>query len=83
MTITDLKNYAEKMNRDYSPTDRFNVTLTRKSLTYIEAYLRDRKASLEKALADPKIKPGKASNRGLEYGMVTEALQTIEKAKEL
>lgn len=83
MTITNLKNYAEKMNRDYSPTDRFYVTLTRKSLAYIEAYLRDRKASLEKALADPKIKPRKASNRGLEYGMVTEALQTIEKAKEL
>lgn len=83
MTITDLKSYAEKMNKEHSPTDRFSVTLTRDALTYIGAILRDRKASLEKALADPKIKPSKAANRGLEYGMVTEALQTIEKAKEL
>lgn len=83
MTITDLKNYAEKMNKDCSPTDRFNVTLTRNALTYIGAILRDRKASLEQSLADPKIKPAKAANRGLEYGMVTEALLTIEKAKEL
>lgn len=83
MTITDLKNYAERMNREHSPTDRFNVTLTRNALTYITAYLRDRKASLEKALTDPKIKPTKAANRSLEYGFVTEALLTIEKAKEI
>lgn len=83
MTITDLKTYAEKMNREHSPSDRFNVTLTRAAITYIGAFLRDRKASLEHSLSDPKIKPAKAANRGLEYGFVTEALLTIEKAKEL
>ncbi len=83
MTITDLKNYAERINREHSPIDRFNVTLTRNALTYIAAYLRDRKASLEKVLTDPNIKPAKAAKRALEYGMVTEALETIEKAKEI
>lgn len=83
MTITDLKTYAARMNRTYSPTDRFEVTLTRNALTYIIAFLRDRKAALEQSLADPKIKPSKAANRSVEYGYVTEALQTIENAKEL
>lgn len=83
MTITDLKNYAERINRETSPSDKFAVTLTRDALTYIGAILRDRKASLEQSLADKKIKPSKAANRALEYGMVTEALKTIEKAKEI
>lgn len=83
MTITDLKTYAEKMNRKASPSDRFSVTLTRNALTYIGAILRDRKTSLEQSLADSKIKSTKAANRRFEYGMVTEALMTIEKANEL
>lgn len=83
MTITDLKTYAERVSKKAAPTDRFNVTLTRDALTYIGAILHDRKASLEQSLADKKIKPSKAANRALEYGMVTEALKTIEKAKEI
>lgn len=82
MTITDLKNYAERINRETSPSDKFAVTLTRDALTYIGAILRDRKASLKQSLADKKIKPSKAAKRALEYGMVAEALNTIEKAKE-
>lgn len=83
MTITDLRTYVERMERKALPTDTFSVKLTRNAITYIGAFLSDRKASLEKALADPKIKPAKAANRALKYGMVTEAMETIEKAKEL
>lgn len=83
MTITDLKTYAERVNRKISPDDKFEVTLTRNALTYIGAILRDRKASLEQSLADPKIKPAKAAKRSLEYGMVMQALNAIDKAKEL
>lgn len=83
MTITDLKNYTERINRETSPSDKFAVTLTRDALTYIGAILRDRKASLEQSLADKKMKPSKTANRALEYGMVMQALNTIEKAKEV
>lgn len=83
MTITDLKTYAERVNRKMSPDDKFKVTLTREALTYMRVILCDRKGSLEQSLADPKIKPSKAAKRALEYSMVTEALKTIENAKEL
>lgn len=77
----DLETYAERINRETSPSDKFAVTLTRDALTYIRAILCDRKASLEQSLTDKKIKPSKAANRALEYGMVMQALDTIEKAK--
>lgn len=75
MTITDLKTYAERVNRKISPDDKFEVTLTRNALTYIGAILRDRKASLEQSLADPKIKPSKAAKRALELAdaLISEA----------
>ncbi len=83
MTITDLKAYAERMNKQFSPADKFTVTLTRDAMTYVGAFLLDRKAALEKSLTDPKIKSSKAAKRAIEYGFVTEVLSRIEKAKEL
>ena len=59
MTITDLKKYAERMNEQYSPLDKMQVTLRRDALAYIGAYLHDRHKSVCKAIADPKIKPTK------------------------
>ena len=77
MTITDLKNYAERMNAQYSPLDRMQVTLRRDALSYIGAYLKDRHCAICKALADPNIKPGKRVNREMEKAMLEESIKAI------
>lgn len=77
MTITDLKKYAERMNAQYSPLDRMQVTLRRDALSYIGAFLQDRHRAICKALADPKTKPGKRANREMEKAMLEESINAI------
>lgn len=83
MTITDLKKYAERMNEQYSPLDKMQVTLRRDALAYIGAYLHDRHKSVCKAIADPKIKPTKRANRGLEKAMLEASIYAINNPTKL
>lgn len=78
MTITDLKRYVERMNAQYSPLDRMQVTLRRDALSYIGAFLRDRHCAICKALADPKTKPTKRVNREMEKAMLEESINAIK-----
>lgn len=83
MTITDLKKYAERMNEQYSPLDKVQVTLRRDALTYIGAYLHDRHKSVCKAIADRKIKPTKRANRELEKAMLEASIYAINNPTKL
>lgn len=83
MTITDLRKYAERMNAKASPTDKYNVTLDRAAMTYIGAFLSDRKASVEQSLSDPKISPQKRLKREYELIMINAAIGALDKAKQM
>lgn len=83
MTLNDLKGYAKRINADMKPTDRLAVTLNREATTYIFAYLNSRKRNLEQSLSAINISDKKRDRRQYEYNMVCEAINAINKAKEL
>lgn len=83
MTLNDLKGYAKRINADMKPTDRLAVTFNREATTYIFAYLNSRKRNLEQSLSAINISDKKRDRRQYEYNMVCEAINAINKAKEL
>ncbi len=83
MTINDLKAYAKRIGANMKPTDRLAVTLNREATTYIFAYLNSRKRNLEQSLSATNISEKKRDKREYEYNMVCEAINAINKAKEL
>lgn len=83
MTITDLKSFAKRIGANMKPTDKFDVTLNRRALTYVFAYLKDREKNLMQALCDPKISDKKRAKREYELDMVNEAINAICKTKDL
>lgn len=83
MTLNDLKGYAKRINAEMKPTDKLAVTLNREATTYIFAYLNSRKRNLEQSLSATNISDKKRDKRQYEYSMVCEAINAINKAKEL
>lgn len=83
MTLNDLKDYAKHIGATMQPTDRLTVTLNREATTYIFAYLNSRKRNLEQSLSATNISDKKRDRRRYEYNMVCEAINAIDKAKEL
>lgn len=83
MTINDLKSYAKRINAEMKPTDKLAVTLNREATTYIFAYLNSRKHNLEQSLSATNISDKKRDKRQYEHSMVCEAINAINKAKEL
>lgn len=83
MTINDLKGYAKRINAEMKPTDRLTVALNREATTYIFAYLNSRKRNLEQSLSATNISDKKRDRRQYEYSMVCEAINAINKTKEL
>lgn len=83
MTINDLKGYAKRIGANMKPTDILTVTLNREATTYIFAYLNSRKRNLEQSLSATNISDKKRDKRQYEYNMVCEAINAINKAKEL
>lgn len=83
MTINDLKGYAKRIGANMKSTDRLAVTLNREATTYIFAYLKNRKRNLEQSLSATNISDKKRDKRQYEYNMVCEAINAINKAKEL
>ncbi|MEZ3533141.1 MAG: hypothetical protein K1V90_08725 [Muribaculaceae bacterium] len=83
MTLNDLKGYAKRINAKMKPTDKLAVTLNREATTYIFAYLKNRKRNLEQSLSATNISDKKRDKRQYEYNMICEAINAINKAKEL
>lgn len=83
MTLNDLKGYSKRIGANMQPTDKLTVTLNREATTYIFAYLNSRKRNLEQSLSATNISDKKRDKRQYEYNMVCEAINAIDKAKEL
>ena len=81
MTITDLKSFAAAINAKMEPTDKMNVSLTRRATTYIMAYLHDRQRSIKQSIANPKTSASKRAKRQFELEMVEESISAVENAK--
>lgn len=83
MTLNDLKGYAKRINAKMKPTDKLAVTLNREATTYIFAYLKNQKRNLGQSLSATNISDKKRDKRQYEYNMICEAINAINKAKEL
>ncbi len=81
VSINNLGSFAERINRQPQPTDKFSVTMTRAEIEYISNFVKHRVKACNQALIDPQIKESTHRQRAKEASVV-EALQThLQEAK--
>lgn len=77
-SITNLADYAKRIDAQSKPTDRFNVSLTRSMRDVLIKELTDRKKKLSQAVGDSGTKESKRAKRQAALYETTELLTALE-----
>lgn len=80
-SITNLADYAKRIDAIPDPTDRFNISITRSVRDVLIKELTDRKKKLSQAVGDSGTKEGKLVKRQAALNETIELLTALEKAK--
>lgn len=80
-SITNLAEYARRIEANPKSTDKFSICITRSVRDVLIKELADRKKKLSQAVGDTKIKDSKRTKRQAALDETTELLTALEKAK--
>lgn len=81
VSITDLSEYAKRIEAQPKPTDRFSISMTRSVRDVLIKELTDRKKKLSQAVEDSGTKESKRVKRQAALYETIELLTALETAK--
>lgn len=82
-SITNLADYAKKINTKPKPTDLFSLKINRSVRDLLTKELIERQKRLNKAVSDPMTKKAKRAKREKALAEVTDMLNALNKAEQI